>query len=115
MKKAAVLFLTLLCVLSFASCDRKITYELPNDQFCYTSGKERVEFDLNQEDKEFIISLLNNSSWIDDQTACASNFVFYTQKQEIHYCGRCGKEVWLPDGAVYCGRLSCHPESRGPV
>ena len=90
MKKTAILILILLCVLILTSCNGKITYKLPHDQFCYTNSEERVEFELNQKDKEYIISLLNKDSWVDDQTACVSNFVFYTQKQQIYYCGECG-------------------------
>ena len=65
------------------------TYELPWDQFCIKIDGSK-EIVLSTEDKSFIIDLLNKGNWVSDLTECDSDFVFYTQKQEVRYHSECG-------------------------
>ena len=78
MKKLIALVLLLLCVLGVVGCMSK-TYELPHDQFCYSVDGAQA-YELDSADKQYLIDLLNS----------ASDFVIYTQKQEVRYHSECG-------------------------
>ncbi len=88
MKKCIVLVLTVIVVLGFAGCGGN-TYELPHDQFCYSVDLSAV-IELETEDKSYIVDLLNEASWVNDLSNCDSDFVFYTQNQEVSYHSECG-------------------------
>ncbi len=88
MKKLTVLVLTLFCVIGLFGCSDK-TYELPHDQFCYSADSAQT-YELNSDDKQYVIDLLNGASWVNDLSNCGSDFVFYTQKQEVRYHSECG-------------------------
>lgn len=64
-------------------------YEAPDDEFCYSADGTQT-YELSADDRQYVINLLNNASWIDDFSNCASDFIFYTQHQEIQYHSDCG-------------------------
>lgn len=88
MNKLILSVLTLFCVIALASCSDK-TYELPHDQFCYSADGAQT-YELNSDDKQYIIDLLNGASWVNDHSNCDSDFVFCTQNQEVRYHSECG-------------------------
>lgn len=88
MKKLIALVLLLLCVLGVVGCMSK-TYELPHDQFCYSVDGAQA-YELDSADKQYLIDLLNSASWVNELSSCDSDFVFYTQKQEVRYHSECG-------------------------
>lgn len=88
MKKLLSIVLVITFILYLVGCSGK-TYELPHDQFCYLVDKSQV-IELNVSDKEHIVDILNNASWINDITNCGCDYVFYTQKQEVRYHSECG-------------------------
>jgi len=88
MKKLIAFLLALIFVLSLVGCSQEI-YKLPHDQFCYSADDSQT-YELNKNAKQYIIDLLNNASWINDLSNCNSDFVFYTQAQEIRYHSECG-------------------------
>ncbi len=88
MKKLIVLVLALVCVLGPVGCTSK-TYELPHDKFCYSVDGTQT-YELSADDRQYIIDLLNNASWVNDLSNCGSDFIFYTQKQEVRYHSECG-------------------------
>ncbi len=92
MKKFVSFTLSMVFILGLVGCSSK-SYELPHDQFCYAyeSPTDRTrEVELRKADKNYIVDLLNEGSWIDDLSNCGSDFVFYTQKQEVRYHSECG-------------------------
>ena len=64
-------------------------YELPDKQFCYSADGAQI-YELIIDDKQYIVDLLNNASWINDLSNCDSDFIFYIQEQEIRYHSECG-------------------------
>ena len=88
MKKLIALALVFAFVLGMVGCTSK-TYELPNDKFCYSAYGTQT-YELSADDKQYIINLLNNASWVNDLSNCGSDFVFYTQRQEVRYHSVCG-------------------------
>ena len=88
MKKSLALVLALIFILPFVGCASK-AYELPHDQFCYSIDNSQA-VELKTADKKYIVNLLNDASWTNDLSNCGSEFVFYTQKQEIRYHSECG-------------------------
>ena len=88
MKKLIALVFVFVIVLGMVGCANK-TYELPHDQFCYSADGSQT-YELNNDDKQYVIDLLNNTSWANDLSNCSSDFVFYTQKQEVRYHSECG-------------------------
>ena len=88
MKKLIVLVLALVCVIGLVGCTRK-TYELPHDKFCYSADGTQT-YELSADDRQYIIDLLNNASWVNDLSNCGSDFIFYTQKQDVRYHSECG-------------------------
>ena len=88
MKKLIALVSVFVIVWGMVGCTNK-TDELPHDQFCYSADGSQT-YELNNDDKQYVIDLLNNASWVNDLTNCASDFVFYTQKQEVRYHSECG-------------------------
>ncbi len=89
MKKLLIYCLALAIVASTAGCAEKKTYQLPHDAFCYTRETAQI-VEIKPEDKSTIMDLLNNASWVDSLPNCASDYVFYTQTQEISYHSECG-------------------------
>ncbi len=87
MKK--IILLVLVFVLCLTGCNNKITYVLPHDQFCYSANNSQV-IEINADDRQLIIDLLNEASWTNDFGNCHSDFIFYTQKEEIKYHSACG-------------------------
>lgn len=88
MKRLTAVFLSIVFILSLVGCT-KTTYKLPHDQFCYLlDGSQSVE--IRTEDRQYIIDLLNDASWVDSLTNCACDFIFYTQAQEVRYHAECG-------------------------
>lgn len=65
------------------------TNELQHEQFC-SSADGAQNYDLNSNDRLYIIDILNNASWVNDLTNCDSDFVFCTQKQKVRYHSECG-------------------------
>ncbi len=63
--------------------------ELPYDDFCFTIDPSAA-VEINAEDRDYIINLLNEAQWTNGLTNCGSDFVFYTQKQEVRYHSECG-------------------------
>lgn len=86
MKKLALV--SVFVIVWLVGCTNKI-HELPHDQFCYSADGSQT-YELNSDDKQYVIDLLNNASWINDLSNCGSDFVFYTQAQEIRYHSECG-------------------------
>jgi len=71
-----------------AKSDTK-NYKLPWDQFCYSETDSQA-VEIPNDGKQYIINLLNNATWINDLGKCESDYVFYTQKQELRYHSECG-------------------------
>lgn len=88
MKKLIALVLALVCVLGLVGCNQE-TYKLPHDQFCYSVTTSQ-DIELSADGRQHIIDLLNNATWVNDLAKCESDFIFYTQKQELHYHSDCG-------------------------
>ena len=61
MKRLIATVLTLVLILGFGSCAKR-EYELPWDNFCYSSNDGSV-IELSAEEKSYIIDLLNNGKW----------------------------------------------------
>ena len=86
--KKILLSLSLCCALFMVSCQEE-KYKLPWDDFCYSvENAYTVEFDSNQ--RKYIIDLLNAGTWTTQQPNCISNYIFYTQQQEVRYHSECG-------------------------
>ena len=88
MKKLMVFVLVSVITLSMVGCANK-KYELPHDQCCYSADGSQI-YELNNGDMQYVIDILNNASWVNDLGNCCSEFVFYTQKQEVRYHSVCG-------------------------
>lgn len=88
MKKLITFVLLFVSILSLVGCTSK-EYQLPHDQFCY-SADGTITYELSDDDQQYIIDLLNDAVWINAGTNCVSDFVFYTQKQEIRYSSKSG-------------------------
>ena len=84
MKKYLAFFLILLSLFSLSGCAGH-TYELAWDGFCYTAEEYEQPVELDPKDKNYIIDILNNATWINDLAKCPADFVFVTQKQRINY------------------------------
>lgn len=88
MKKLISSILALVCVLGLVGCAHQV-YQLPHDQFCYSADHSRV-VEIPTDGRQYIIDLLNKAVWINDVSNCAGEYIFYTQKQELHYHSECG-------------------------
>lgn len=85
MKKYLALLFVFLILLPFCGCTER-NYELAWDGFCYVPGEPYEEaVELDPKDKNFIIDILNNATWVNDLAKCPADFIFVTQKQRIHY------------------------------
>lgn len=84
MKRLIATVLTLVLILGFGSCAKR-EYELPWDNFCYSSNDGSV-IELSAEEKSYIIDLLNNGKWYGEIAKCTSNVKFATKRQSIGYC-----------------------------
>lgn len=89
MKKYPALCLILIFVLCLFGCNDKKIYQLPHDQFCYTTGESQV-VEMNTQDRRYIVELLNDAEWVNDLSNCYGDFVFYTQNEEVRYHSECG-------------------------
>ena len=95
MKKLTVWVCAFVYLLGLTGCNR-LPYQLSESQFCYSTGtsEEAVltseEAVLTSEEQQYIIDLLNNASWKKDSSNCDSDYIFYTQKREVHYHSLCG-------------------------
>ncbi len=99
MKKLIALILSLIFVLALSGCtdNTNRTYKLPDDQFCYSiENSQTVE--LKRKDKNYIVDLLNEASWLNDGHNCGYNFYFYTQEQELTYQSTCGAFYDITNG-----------------
>lgn len=92
MKKLIALILSLIFVFALSGCADNInkTYKLPQDQFCY-SIEDSQTVELKRKDKNYIVDLLNEATWINAVPNCGYNFFFYTQEQELTYQSTCGE------------------------
>ena len=84
MKKHFAFLLAFISLLSLSGCAER-TYELAWDGFCYTAEEYEQPVKLDPKDKNYIIDILNNATWINDLAKCPADFVFVTQKQRINY------------------------------
>ena len=84
MRKIVAFLLCAFVLLSLLGC-AKPTYELAWDGFCYTAEEHEQPVELDPKDKNYIIDILNNATWINDLAKCPADFVFVTQKQRINY------------------------------
>ena len=90
MKKYIALLLILLTLLPLTGCAQR-TYELSWDGFCYVPGEVYEEpLELDPKDKNYIIDVLNNATWVSDLAKCPADYIFVTQKQRINYNCECG-------------------------
>lgn len=62
MKKLIASICTLACLLGLVGCNHQ-TYQFPHDQFCYSADGSQV-VEISPDGREYIIDLLNKSSWI---------------------------------------------------
>lgn len=88
MKKLTVWVCAFVYLLGLTDCNR-LPYRLSEGQFCYSTGTSE-EAVLTSEEQQYIIDLLNNASWKKDSSNCDSDYIFYTQKREVHYHSLCG-------------------------
>ncbi len=87
MKRIFASILAVITIFVLIGCAKP--YALPHDQFCYAvHAAQTVE--LSAEDKLYMIDVFNEASWTNDLSKCESDFIFYTQKQEIRYHAECG-------------------------
>lgn len=89
MKKLIVFFILFVFLLPFNGC-AKPTYELAWDGFCYTAEEYEQPVELDPKDKNYIIGILNDATWVNDLAKCPADFVFVTQKQRVNYNCECG-------------------------
>jgi hypothetical protein len=66
------------------------TYELAWDCFCYSAEIYEQPVELDSKDKNYIVDILNNATWVNDLAKCPPDFVFVTQKQRVNYNCECG-------------------------
>lgn len=82
------LFSVTVCILmlfaALSGCAER-TYELAWDGFCYTAEAYEQPVELDPKDKNYIIDILNDATWVNDLAKCEADFIFVTQKQRIHY------------------------------
>ena len=84
MKKFIIFLSVLLSLLPFSGCAER-TYELAWDGFCYTAEIYEQPVELDPKDKNAILDILNNATWVNDLAKCPADFIFVTQKQRINY------------------------------
>lgn len=84
MKKFIIFLFVFLSLLPFSGCAER-TYELAWDGFCYTAEIYEQPVELAPKDKNYIIDILNNATWVNDLAKCDADFVFVTQKQRVNY------------------------------
>ena len=89
MKKFIAFLSVLLSLLPLCGCAER-TYELAWDGFCYTAETYEQPVELDPKDKNYIIGILNNATWVNDLAKCEADFVFVTQKQRVNYNCECG-------------------------
>ena len=89
MKKFIIFLFVFLSLLPFSGCSER-TYELAWDGFCYTAEIYEQPVELAPKDKNYIIDILNNATWVNDLAKCDADFVFVTQKQRVNYNCECG-------------------------
>ena len=89
MKKFIIFLFVFLSLLPFSGCSER-TYELAWDGFCYTAEIYEQPVELAPKDKNYIVDILNNATWVNDLAKCDADFVLVTQKQRINYNCKCG-------------------------
>ena len=89
MKKCLAFLFVFLILLPFCGCAER-TYELSWDGFCYTAEAYEQPVELDPKDKNYIVDILNNATWVNDLAKCEADFVFVTQKQRVNYNCECG-------------------------
>ena len=89
MKKFIIFLSVLLSLLPLSGCAEH-TYELAWDGFCYTAEAYEQPVELDPKDKNYIVDILNNATWVNDLAKCDADFVFVTQKQRVNYNCECG-------------------------
>ncbi len=89
MKKFIAFLSVLLSLLPFSGCAER-PYELAWDGFCYTAETYEQPVELDPKDKNYIIDILNDATWVNDLAKCEADFVFVTQKQRVNYNCECG-------------------------
>lgn len=89
MKKYLAFLLVLLSLLPLWGCGGR-TYALAWDGFCYTAEEHEQPVELDPKDKNYIIDILNDATWVNDLARCPADFVFVTQKQRVNYNCECG-------------------------
>ena len=89
MKKQLAFLFVFLSLLPFSGCAEH-TYELAWDGFCYTAEAYEQPVELDPKDKNYIVDILNNATWVNDLAKCPPDFVFVTQKQRVNYTCECG-------------------------
>ena len=89
MKKFIIFLFVFLSLLPLSGCAEH-TYELAWDGFCYTAEAYEQQVELDPKDKNYIVDILNNATWVNDLAKCPPDFVFVTQKQRVNYTCECG-------------------------
>ncbi len=84
MKKHLAFLFVFLSLLPLYGCAER-TYELAWDGFCYTAETYEQPVELDPKDKNYIIDILNNATWVNDLAKCPADFVFVTQRQRVNY------------------------------
>ena len=84
MKKCLVFLFVFLSLLPLCGCAER-TYEMAWDGFCYTAETYEQPVELDPKDKNYIIGILNNATWVNDLAKCPADFVFVTQRQRVNY------------------------------
>ena len=88
MNRVLLIILVLSCMCGMSGCGKE-KYQLPQDEFCYSTSDSQ-EIEISEEGQQYIIELLNDSKWVNDLGKCITDFGFHTEKQELRYSSDCG-------------------------
>lgn len=91
MKRVLVLFGVLICMLSFAACDKATGSEAPVTSGIITRTEEDKIYDLTEEEVKIIADIIENGTWNTEGTAeCANDCKLIIDERTYYYHSECG-------------------------
>ena len=98
MKKIICIIIILTCLFSLFGCEKNITPISDNKQDMFVNSflnDDNVSKKLNDEERDFILSLLDSEEWIKDIANCYCDYQFLYDGKTIKYSSTCGTFVDL--------------------
>lgn len=91
MKRVLVLFVVLICMLSFVACDKATGSEAPVTSGIITRTEEDKIYDLTEEEVKIIADIIENGTWNTEGTAeCANDCKLIIDERTYYYHSECG-------------------------